>query len=347
MKIYWRYQLFIISTWFMCLYIENVYAQQSFKSVFSYINPIKTEAVRDPNIHYVNGRYYMTGTAYPFFEQWGQNPGVKLWSSDDLLHWDFESILVKPAECCWYRQRFWAPEIFPYKHKFYLTFNCIDSAYNVAQAVGLAVADSITGPYKVLTQDTSLCEGNDADLFEDDDGKVYLFTSGIFCRQISLPDAKLIGEVVQVLQPGNQGTWDGGKGVGIEGPGVIKINGVYYLFYSSWGRGYEVGYATASSITGIWTKNKTNPVYGAQNKPWAERFGNVYTQSPDVPFTEVGHGQPFKKADGSWWLSSHGIKPGRNTEPQLVIDPIYFTADSKVHIKLTWTKQVVNTNSSL
>jgi len=40
------------------------------------------------------------------------------------------------------------------------------------------VADRITGYFYVLTQNKSSAEGNDATLFEDDNGKVYLFTPG-------------------------------------------------------------------------------------------------------------------------------------------------------------------------
>lgn len=348
MKIPWRYKLLCAGFFFICFNADIISAQEKSKHTFTYTNPIKTEMLRDPNIRFINGKYYMTGTSYPYFEHLGQNPGVKLWSSNDLLHWDFEKILVKPDYKSWYNKRFWAPEIFPYKNKFYLTFNCIDTVrFNGAQAVGLAVADNITGPYKVLTQDSSLCEGNDAHFFEDGDGKIYLFTSGIMCQQIDLSKAKLIGERRQILQPGNQGTWDGGKDVGLEGPGVMKHNDTYYLFYSSWGRGYEVGYATATSINGTWTKNVSNPIYGAQNKPWAEHFGNVYTQSPNVPFQEVGHGQPFQMADGSWWLECHGITPSTPAEPQLVIDPIHFTPEGKVDVKLTWTKQTVKVKKKL
>ena len=38
------------------------------------------------------------------------------------------------------------------------------------------------------------------------------------------------------------GRWDD---AGIKGSHVIKKEGIYYLFYSSWTRGYAVGYATA------------------------------------------------------------------------------------------------------
>lgn len=61
-------------------------------------------------------------------------------------------------------------------------------------------------------------------------------------------------------------SWDS---IGIEGAYVIKENGQYYLFYSSWTRGYEIGYATASKITGPWKSMKEIPSTEHKAKPHA------------------------------------------------------------------------------
>jgi xylan 1,4-beta-xylosidase len=334
-----RSVLFVI-----CLiFISNLFAQVHKDSgkLFKYKNPIKTEILRDPFIKYIGGKYYMTATCYPFSPGDGKNPGVKLWSSNDLLHWDFEKVIVRPNNKSWYQKRFWAPEIFQFKGKFYVTFNAYSELPEFPQSVGLAVSDKIDGDYKVLTEEKPLCEGNDADLFLDNDGKVYLFTSGINVQEIDLENVCLIGERKQILTPGEEHSWDGGKDVGIEGPGVIKRNDTYYLFYSSWGRGYEVGYAAARNILGPWTKCKDNPIYGAQSRARCERYNNEYKQSADIPFSEVGHGQPFYASDGSLWLSSHGLNPQTLKEPQLVIDPIFFDKEGNVKVKMTWTPQQI------
>jgi beta-xylosidase len=49
----------------------------------------------------------------------------------------------------------------------------------------------------------------------------------------------------------------------MEGPTVIKMKGVYYLFYSAnhfRNIDYAVGYATATSPYGPWTKHPWNPI---------------------------------------------------------------------------------------
>jgi hypothetical protein len=87
----------------------------------------------------------------------------------------------------------------------------------------------------------------------------------------------------------------------------FRISATSYCFYSSWGRGYDVGYATASDIHGPWTKSPQNPIYGAQDAAMCARFHKPYTQSPDVPFNAAGHGEPFIGPDGTWWISVHFV----------------------------------------
>lgn len=327
-----------LSVPFLC---SSTYAKNR---TFTYQNPIKCEPLRDPFIVKVGKTYYLTATSKlartfkPFGISDAPSAGVKLWSSKDLKNWHFEKLILEPTPGKWYQRRFWAPEIFIKDKKYYLTVNCEYPEPKTNQGVCLAVADNILGPYKVLTPDSPLIFGNDASIFEDEDGKTYLFRSNIDCMEIDLDHAKIVGKLWSCITPGTKDDWDGGRGVGLEAPECIKEKGVYYLFFSSWGRGYEVGVATATNIRGPWTKCANNPIYGAQDRDWCKRYGKVYTQSPDIPFCQVGHGAPFKGPDGRWWLSSHGIIPGE--EPQLVIDPINIK-DGTASIKLTWTPQTI------
>ena len=144
------------------LQLRKEQARQS----FDYQNPIRSQAIdggiRDPHIINWDGKYYLTGTSYPFTR--GNQTGVRLWSSDDLKNWKMEGILIdssKLPEDVWYRDTFWANEIHIAKGKFWLTFNAANmSAEHKAQhSCGLAVADKITGPYTVLTTRKSLLDG--------------------------------------------------------------------------------------------------------------------------------------------------------------------------------------------
>lgn len=280
----------------------------------------------------------MTGTGEPFDAREG-NPGIRLWSSPDLKSWKSEGVILPRVPGTWYQRRFWAPEIHFIDGKYWLTYNC-STGDNAPQMIGLAVAGKITGPYQNLTPDKPLIDGNDAHLFQDTDGRIYLFRSNIDAMEIDLENAKIIGKPFPIIRPGEKGTWDGGPGVGIEGPFVIKQSGTYYLFYSSWGRGYEVGIATAKSVRGPWEKAPNNPIYGAQSKDWAARFSNEYTQAPEIPWTAVGHGSPFIGLDGKLWISCHGYRQGVEG-PHLVIDPLAFQNGMFARQTPSWTLQSV------
>jgi beta-xylosidase len=330
-------------------------AEKHHLRTFRYKNPILTATVRDCQIIRENGIYYMTGTFPPF---WGEkpSPGVRISRSSDLLNWSTPEVVLTPQS--WFQQLFWAPEIFPHQGRYYLTFNCpaegnqpIGNGKNIHQSVGLAVADTVTGPYHVLTAAKPLVEGNDATLFLDSNGRTYLYHTtkvgeieGIGCTRVDLRRGKAIGSTILCVTKGDRPGWDGGHGVGIEGPSVFKRGSLYYLLYSSWGRGYEVGYATARSPLGPWHKSNDNPIFGAQDPEWTKNYSGVYDQPEDVPFGQVGHGSPFFGPDGQIWFSCHGIMQkgrGYDLDPHLIIAPMTFRADGRIGMKLTWTEQVV------
>lgn len=296
-------------------------------AIFTYKNPIYSEAsdsIRDCQIIPDGGRYYLTGTCPPYWK--GPNPGIKLYSSDDLLHWRFESLLISRDsldETAWYRDRFWAPEIHKIHGKFYLGFNCRNDSSKRPHSCGLAVADHITGPYTVLSHDRPLIEdGNDLTLFVDDDQRTYALwaTAGrcISGQEINPSSGTTLGEPFPCLTNGSDG-WDS---IGIEGPYVIKRNGVYFLFYSSWSRGYEIGYATAPSVHGPWTKAPSNPLFGAQEQEACARNGLPFAGDPHSPYIGVGHNAVFTVPDGRDWLVCHYQEKGR--PESLGFDPIEF-----------------------
>ena len=331
---------------------------------FTWQNPLPVgvsglDGLRDPFILREGGTWYMTGTSKPFFtlnyEKMGPPPGVPLYSSADLKTWKFEATILPRVEGAWYYDNFWAPEIHakdtPSGRHFYVTCGCNQETKGIPgdrRGVVLAVADTITGPYRVLTPDGPLIGGNDADLFTDDDGQDYLFLSGVQCVRVDLENGKTIGEPWGCFGGGASEDWDTGPGIGHEGPEAIKIGDTYYCFYSSWGRGYEVGYATAKDLHGPWTKGPENPIYGAQWEVYCKRYHKEYTQEPDVPYNAAGHGQPFIGPDGKWWLSVHyGLKQpppsaaGYHGWTQPGYDPLVFENGVFKRVQPTWTPQRV------
>jgi len=73
---------------------------------------------------------------------------------------------------------------------------------------------------------------------------------GLFQAKIDLPSGLIIGDVQMFLGKREPGYPDWMAG-GIEGPFVIKREGIYFMFFSSWRRGYEVGLLSSSSPLGL------------------------------------------------------------------------------------------------
>lgn len=342
---------------------------------------IEPTGIRDSQVFRDGDWWYLTGTSFPFWprEETGKkedefNKGVVLYRSKNLKEWEFVDYVVKrPTSDKWYFRRFWAPEIHKINGKYYATFNCSNpDAGFPGQHLGYAVADKVDGPYTVVTESKPLTNGNDLTLFQDTDGKVWAFWNqgrafGIGFAQIDLDTGKFLTEPQSAIHPGKvdmafdksgkpvmEAGYDGRPihkvqkyydwdSIGIEGAYVIKREDTYYLMYSSWTRGYEIGYATAPAVTGPWTKAKTNPIYGAQNQQAAEKNGFKYTGDKNNIFNQVGHNEVFTGPDGRLWISAHGIT--ETGIPSLVIDPITFGKNGELTIEgPTYTKQSVPLN---
>lgn len=360
------------------LFYVNVFAQD----MFTYCNPISNgidvNGIRDCQVLKDGNKWYMTATTRVSNNlkdlKGAIVPGVPLYESNDLLNWKFVKTIVEtPDSTSWYYRRFWAPEIHKIKGKYYATFNCSNPDYGyVGQWMGYAVADNIYGPYTVVTKNKPLANGNDLTLFEDTDGKVWAFWNrgrefGIGFAQIDLEKGEFVTKPSTAITPGNVElefdknnkliyepgydgrpipkvkkyySWDS---IGIEGAYVIKRNDIYYLFYSSWTRGYEIGYATSKSIEGPWIKAKDNPIYGAMTESVCKKNGFNWEGDKNSPFIHVGHNEVFIGPDGRYWLSCHGIVKDKPNQPMLVIDPIDFYEDNRI-IKRnpSYTKQNIN-----
>lgn len=345
---------YIISIFVLLGCSGNILAQvnpSEEKSVFEYTNPIRNgidKGMRDCQIFFEDGKYYLTGTSYPFW-YWGgkKNPGIKLYSSSDLTNWKFEKLLIDRSQLdstVWYLDRFWAPEIHKIDGLYYLLFNCQNESTQShlfkSQHCGVAVSDQLLGPYQVMTHQKPLVRGNDLTFFTDSDSTVYAFYNRdkkIWCAEIDLQKLVFTSKEVQCISAGNPENKDWDQ-IGIEGAFCIKNEDTYYLFYSSWSRGYEIGIATARHPMGPWEKAPGNPIYGAQNKYKCERYKLPFTSDENNPWAEVGHNAIFTGPDGKPWLSCHGILKEERI-PYLVIDPIRITKNGIIVDGPTYERQ--------
>ncbi len=344
-----------MSTWRLSVFTVALlaFATRAEAQAFRYTNPNPQLPLRDTTIlANDDGRFYAVGTSAPVWQGQGQgpSPGVRLYSSANLKDWRDEGLMIDAARLpddVWYKDRFWAPEIHKIRGRYYITFNSRNESeeHEHHHACGVAVADEVTGPYEVLTHDRPLTDwpSNDLTLFEDDDGKVYAFFNNgwtpvhhIFVAELDLDTMKFKEEPIRCIsqEPG----WDAH---GIEGAFVVKHEGTYYLFYSSWTRGYAVGYATATDIRGPWTKHPDNPLFGAVAEgARGIRYGKPI-DDPDFPYTHVGHNAVFRGPDGRWWIVCHAQRKD-NRQEMMLIDPFWFDDDGNIRTHApTYTPQEV------
>lgn len=323
---------------------------------FFYRNPNTQLPFRDTHIVPHDSVFYAIGTSPPYWG--GPNAGIKLYKSPDLKNWEYVNLLIDAAaldEDVWYKDRFWAPELHRINNRFFLTFNCQNSGGgNYASenmkhfhACGLAIADNIEGPYRVVTHERPLTSfpSNDMTLFKDDDGRIFCFFNNgwtdmhrIYVAGLDTVNYVLKEEPVMLFSQ-EPGKWDG---AGIEGAHVIKHEGTYYMFYSSWTQGYAVGYATAENVYGPWIKYEGNPLFGAfmrNDSTFVFREGKAY-YDPDSPYTTVGHNQVFTGPDGSVWISCHGYRKG-DENASMIMDPIWFEGGKIKTNAPTYKTQIV------
>jgi xylan 1,4-beta-xylosidase len=348
---------------------DGASTEQVATHLFCYTNPITRDtaiAMRDHCIIKAGLQWFCTGTSLPVWT--GPNPGVRLLVSDDLLHWRHCSWLIDagklPADCP-YNGRFWAPEIHYIQKRYWLTVNSgrvtpEDPKGMRTHSIWLFVSDTVTGPYTLVNGPLTPHYNNDATLFEDDDGKTYLYCSGngLWQARIDLPAGKIIGKIEKFLGPKDSSNPDWMYG-GIEGPCVVKEDGRYFMFFSTWTRGYEIGLLRSPSPLGPWKLASPEPIFGARKREYRRQlaieggYDSLKYEDTEDPYCETGHNSLFIGPDGKLWSSCHylmydkrpypycaALKPWEQA-PQLGIEPVYFRHGMFRINGPSWTKQCV------
>lgn len=266
----------------------------------------------DPFIMLYDNTYYAYGTG-------SARAGIAVFTSNDLKTWKRAPELALDSANSWSdkpRNTFWAPEVYYIKEK-----NKFFMYYSSSEHICVATSDSPTGPF-VQTVKKPMIEGErciDNSLFIDDDGKPYLyfdrFDDGLNICVAELEDdletVKLstITKCIHVSQPWEE-VWPRVN----EGGFIVKHKGLYYLSYSA--NSYEspfygIGYATAMSPMGPFTKYEKNPIY----------------QKPDT-LVGVGHGMMFRDKENKLRFVFHAHNSQTGIHPRLMyITDVQFSND--------------------
>jgi hypothetical protein len=210
----------------------------------------------DPGVLFDKDTYYLYGTG---------GRGIRVYTSKDLVHWSAATGATNGyalvPEDSWGQRWWWAPEVIKVGDRYVMN-------YSVQERLAVAFSRSPLGPF--VNDPKKPFHENlgeiDSHVFTDDDGKRYLFFvrfnqgNRIAVAELN-PDLKSVKdetfkEILKQSQP-----WE--RDPVVEGPWVLKHKGTYYLMYSGDGYtspGYGVGYATAPSPYGPWTKWAHNPI---------------------------------------------------------------------------------------
>ncbi|MBQ6086867.1 MAG: glycoside hydrolase family 43 protein [Bacteroidales bacterium] len=253
----------------------------------------------DPYILCHEGRYYAYGTG---------EPGFRVYVSDDLRHWEKRGIALD-VEKSWGTMNFWAPEVhfIASKGLFYLS-------YSAEEHICIATSDNPEGPF-VQDEIRPVREekGIDDTIFIDDDGTPYLFfvrfTGGNVIWAAEMEEdfksvrEETLTECIRTSEP-----WESVAGKIAEGPSVFKYGDTYYLIYSAndcRSQDYGIGFATASSPLGPWTKYTGNPIF---HRSFPNAGGLV----------GIGHGAPFHDRKGKLMYVFHAHQNDSVMHPRMM-----------------------------
>jgi len=286
----------------------------------TYVNPVLVETytiqrpnpayyrgtlgIGDPSVIRHEGLYYL----YPT----GDNRGYDVYISKDLVAWRKGPRVFQSKE-----RGAWAPDVFhnPADGRFYLY-------YTVNTRIGVAVADRPDGTFE--DQGTLIDDAIDAHMFLDSDGKFYLYYTEypalrILVQPMRSPVAAQ-GRAVALLHATEP--WEKKLIPMTEAPWILKFGGLYYLLYSASAADsveYAVGYATAESPLGPFTKFPGNPIMRQGNGV----FG-------------PGHCSITTDASGNLWMVYHQQKGrSRGWNRIICIDPVSFSEDGIIRVRAT------------
>jgi beta-xylosidase len=319
------------------------------ESAVKITNPLPVK-FGDPYILLANDcNYYMYGTS--------ECQGFEAYKSSDLATWESCGIVYKGGtESQWNKDCFWAPEVYEKDGKYYMFYsaNAKENPNNEGENfhIGIAVADNPAGPFKDLYNHPLFNPPYpviDANVLFDTDGKCYLYFSRCcykhpvdseiaqkakaegFCDEVEeswvygvelkADFSEIIGEPVLLLAPPKkiddvQSEWESrsvtSKEVNrrwTEGSFIFKDNGTYYA----------VGYATAKSPLGPFTKSASNPVLQEN----VSKGGSVMG---------TGHNMVLVDKDSTRYCVYHGRMKTNPDERVVFIDTL--TIDSNGLLKV-------------
>ncbi len=230
-------------------------------------NPIvQTCYTSDPAPMIHNGRLYLytghdeDGADFFWMQEW------RVYSTTDMVNWTDHGSPLALESFGWADDRAWAAQCVERGGKFYW-YVCAHSKLSGTMAIGVAVGDSPTGPFRDAIG-KPLYEGNwehiDPTVLIDDDGRAYIYwgNPNIYYAELNEDMISLKSEVRIMEQtaesfgaPSPDKRVKGKKydNIYVEGPWLHKRNESYYLLYAAGGIPEHLAYSMSHTPLGPWT----------------------------------------------------------------------------------------------
>lgn len=187
-------------------------------------------------------------------------------SSTDMVNWTDHGVVLSYKEFEWARGDAWAGQCIFRNGKFY--YYVPVNQKNGGNAIGVAVSDSPTGPFKDAIGAPLLIGSGyiDPTVFIDDDGQAYLYWGNPNLWHVKLNEDmisydKTYGVVKENLKDENFGyrakKIDNRTASYEEGPWLFKRKSLYYILYPAGGVPEHFAYSTSKSPLGPWTYGDT------------------------------------------------------------------------------------------
>jgi alpha-N-arabinofuranosidase len=252
-------------------------------------NPIVSGYNPDPSICRVGEDFYLVNSTFEYF------PGVPVYHSKNLVNWEMLGYCLSrssqlPLEGCRASGGIYAPTLRYHNGTFFMITTNVSGGGNF-----IVHATDPAGPW---SEPAWVDQGGiDPSLLFDDDGKVYLTSTGVdengrFCITMSEVDpfsGRRLTEC-RVLSHGCGGRYP-------EGPHLYKWFGKYYLMLAEGGTeyGHMETLQRADAPYGPYTPCPHNPIL-SHKEDWREK---IYC---------TGHADITEDQNGNWWMVCLAIR---------------------------------------
>lgn len=263
----------------------------------------------------------------------------RCYSSTDMVNWTDHGAVLSYKTFEWSRGDAWAGQCIYRNGKFYyyLPVNQKDGG----NAIGVAVSDSPTGPFKdAIGKPLLIGYGYiDPTVFIDDDGQAYLYWGNPNLWHVKLNEDMVsynheLGIVKEDLKAENFGyrakKIDNRTAAYEEGPWLFKHNSLYYLLYPAGGVPEHLAYSTAKSVTGPWTYGDTIM--------HVIKEGGAFTNHPG--YIEY-KGKPYL------FYHNGALPGGGGFKRSVCIEPFQFNADGSIPLMKPTKESVTESASNL